>query len=266
MRTVTSKDGTAIAYERIGSGIAVILVDGALCHRSNGPNGELAKLLAQRFTVYTYDRRGRGESGDTGTYDVKREIEDIEALIEEAGEPACLYGISSGAALALEAAAGGLSLRKLALFEAPFIVDGSRRPLPDDYLPRMQRMLAEGRRGDAVKLFMRTGVGVPAPFVAMMQLMPAWPKLKAVAHTLPYDTLVMGDNQAGRPFPAERWASVTVPTLVTVGGKSPAWMQNAMAMLADVLPHAEHRSLKGQTHIVKPEALAPVLTEFFSAP
>jgi pimeloyl-ACP methyl ester carboxylesterase len=128
----------------------------------------------------------------------------------------------------------------------------------------MKRMPDEGRRGAAVKLFMRAGVGVPAPFVAMMQLMPAWPKLKAVAHTLPYDTLIMGDSQSGRPLAAARLASVTVPTLVTVGGKSPAWMQQAMTMLASVLPQAEHRSLQGQTHIVKPEALAPVLMQFFA--
>ncbi|MER5324154.1 alpha/beta fold hydrolase [Streptosporangium roseum] len=264
MSTVVSKDGTTLAFDRIGDGPAVILVDGALCHRSSGPNGPLAALLAERFTVYTYDRRGRGDSGDTAPYAVEREVEDIEALIAEAGGSAFVYGISSGAALALEAAERGLAISKLALYEAPFIVDDSRPPVPQDYRAQISDLLAAGRRGDTVKYFMRRGVGLPAVVVAMMRFMPAWAGLTAVAHTLAYDAAVMAGTQSGRSLPAGRWASVTPPTLVAVGGKSPGWMHNAMAAVADALPNARRHTLKGQTHIVKPQALAPVLIDFFA--
>ncbi|MBD2871391.1 alpha/beta fold hydrolase [Paenibacillus arenilitoris] len=264
MNYVYSQDGTAIAYEKIGSGPPLILVDGALCSRENGPNGALAAQLQRHYTVYTYDRRGRAGSGNTMPYEIEREIEDLSALIGEAGGSAFVYGISSGAALALEAANRLPSVKKLALYEAPFVVDASRKPVPADYSERMEGLLAAGRRGAAVKHFMRTGVGLPAPVVAMMPLMPAWSKLKAVAHTLPYDTLLTVDHQRGKPLEAGRWSSVTVPTLVAAGGKSPAWMRVAMEQLARALPNAEHRTLEGQTHIVKPEALAPVLRDFFA--
>ena len=260
---VTSKDGTKIAFDRSGEGPPVILVGGAFNTRSFGPNGGLAALLAERFTVINYDRRGRGDSGDTAPYSVEREIEDIEALIGAAGGSAHVFGISSGAALAVEAANHGLGMEKLALYEAPFVVDDSRPPVPNDYLERLEGLVASGRRGDTVRLFMREGVGLPAVFVALMRLMPAWSKLKAVAHTVVYDAAIVDEYQKGRPLPAGRWASVTVPTLVAVGGKSPAWMRHAMRALADVLPNARHRTLAGQTHIVKPGALAPALVEFF---
>lgn len=263
MKTVTSKDGTRIAYNELGAGPPVVLVGGAMNTRSFGPNGPLAELLAERFTVINYDRRGRGDSGDTRPWAVEREVEDIEALIGAVGGSVYLFGISSGAALALEAANRGLGMEKLALYEAPFIVDDSRPPVPDDYLGRLKALVTSGRLGDAVRLFMREGVGLPAVFVALMRLMPAWSKLKAVAHTLPYDAAVVYEHQKGRPLPAGRWASATMPTLVAVGGKSPDWMQSAMRNLADVLPNARHRTLEGQTHIVKAEALAPVLAEFF---
>jgi pimeloyl-ACP methyl ester carboxylesterase len=264
MKIAQSQDGTAIAYEVQGSGPSLILVDGALCSRKNGPNGALAALLREHFTVYTYDRRGRGDSGDTAPYAIEREVEDLAALIAEAGGSANVYGISSGAALVLEAANRLTGIRKIALYEAPFVVDGTRRPVSDDYLARMERLLASGRRGAAVKQFMRQGVGVPAPFVALMALMPAWPKLKAVAHTLPYDTLLTIDAQKGRAFPAGRWSNVKIPVLAAVGGKSPAWMRNAMSALADAVPGARLHTLEGQTHIVKPAALAPVLADFFA--
>ena len=263
MKTATSRDGTVIAYDERGAGPPVVLVGGAMNTRSFGPNGSLAELLAERFTVINYDRRGRGESGDTTPYSVESEIEDLDALIEATGGSACVFGISSGAALALEAANRGLAIEKLALYEAPFVVDGSRSPVPDDYLVRLEGLVASGRRGDAVRLFMREGVGLPAVFVVLMRLMPAWSKLKAVAHTLPYDAAIVDDYQKGKPLPTERWTSVTMPTLVAVGGKSPDWMQHAMRALADVLPDARHTNLAGQTHIVKAEALAPVLVEFF---
>lgn len=189
---VVSSDGTIIAFDRSGEGPPIILVDGELCYRASGPNGPLAELLAPHFTVFTYDRRGRGDSGDTPPYAVDREVEDLEALINEAGGSAYVYGISSGAALALEAANRGLAIKKLALYEAPFVVDDSRPPVPEDYLPQVDKLIAADRRGDAVKLFMRKGVRVPAVFVTMMQFMPAWSKLKGVAHTLPYDAEIMG--------------------------------------------------------------------------
>ena len=263
MKTVTSNDGTRIAYDKLGEGPPLLLVGGAFNTRTFGPNGGLAPLLAERFTVINYDRRGRGDSTDTPPYAVEREIEDIESLIEEVGGSAHVFGISSGAALALEAANRGLAIEKLALYEAPFIVDDSRAPVPDDYLQRLEGLVASDRRGDAIRLFMRQGVGLPAVFVAMMRIMPAWSKLKAVAPTVIYDATIVDDYQKGRPLPSDRWTSVTMPTLVAVGGKSPDWMRNAMRALADVLPKARRSTLGGQTHIVKPQALAPVLVEFF---
>jgi pimeloyl-ACP methyl ester carboxylesterase len=263
MEQVTARDGTKIAFDRMGDGPPVILVGGAFNTRSFGPNEGLATLLAEHFTVINYDRRGRGDSGDTAPYAVEREVEDMEALIEEVGGSAYVFGISSGAALALEAANRGLGIEKLALYEAPFVVDDSRPPVPDDYLERLEGLVASGRRGDAVRLFMREGIGLPVVFVAMMRFMPAWSKLKAVSHTVVYDAAIVDDYQKGHPLPAGRWDSVSAPTLVAVGGKSSAWMRHAMQALADVLPNARHRTLEGQTHIVMPEALAPVLTEFF---
>lgn len=263
MNKVISKDGTSIAYDKIGNGPALILVDGALCYRASGPNGPLATQLAQNFSVITYDRRGRGESDEKKPYTIEREVEDIAALINEAGGSVFLYGISSGAVLSLEAASRIPNIKKLALYEAPFIVDNSRSPVPVDYLERLNELLAANRRGDMIKLFMRKGVGVPAFFVAMMQIMPAWSKLKSVAHTLPYDTILTIDYQKGKPLSAKKWESVNIPTLVVNGGKSHAWIRNAMHSLAKVLPNAKHRTLEGQSHIVKPEVLAPMLEEFF---
>jgi pimeloyl-ACP methyl ester carboxylesterase len=264
-KSVTSRDGTSIAYDELGEGPPLILVGGALNTRSFGPNGSLAPLLAERFTVINYDRRGKGASGDTPPWTVEREFEDLDALIEAVGGSAHVYGISSGAALALEAASRGLSIEKLALYEAPFIVDDSRPPHADDYLPRLQRLVASGRRSEALRLFMREGVDVPVLFVVLMRVMPVWSKLKAVAHTLPYDAAIVSDYENGHPLPADRWDSVTSPTLAMAGGKSPDWMRNAMRELADVLPNAKHHTLEGQTHVVKAEVLAPVLTEFFES-
>jgi pimeloyl-ACP methyl ester carboxylesterase len=265
MKTAISKDGTSIAYDELGEGPPLIMVGGALNTRSFGPSGSLAPLLAERFTVINYDRRGRAASGDTQPWALEREVEDIDVLIEAAGGSAYVYGISSGAALALEAASRGLAIEKLALYEAPFIVDDSRPPLADDYLTRLQGRVAADRPGDAIRLFMREGVGLPAVVVALMRFHPAWSKLKAVAHTLPYDAAIVYDYQKGRPLPPEQWSSATMPTLVSAGGKSPDGMRNAMRELADVLPNAKYHTLEGQTHIVKAEALAPVLVKFFES-
>ncbi|GIN71701.1 alpha/beta hydrolase [Bacillus sp. J14TS2] len=262
MNHVISKDRTSIAYTKIGHGSALILVDGALCYRASGPNGPLAEQLSSYFTVYTYDRRGRGDSNEVKPYAIEREVEDISALIKEAGGSACIYGISSGAALALEAAKRLSSVTKLVLYESPFVVDHSRSPVPDDYASKFDELLAVNRRGAAVKYFMRKGVGLPAIAVAMMPLMPAWSKLKAVAHTLPYDTLLTVDFQRGKPLPADYWSSVRVPVLVVYGSKSHSWMQNGMKSLAKVLPQADVHVLEGETHIVKPKSLAPLIKEF----
>ncbi len=262
MSTVRSADGTTVAFTQAGQGPPLILVDGALCSRSFGPMPKLAAQLTPHFTVYTYDRRGRGESGDTQPYAPDREVEDIEALVARVGEPVFVHGTSSGAALALAAAKHIPAIVKLAVYEPPFIVDQTRSAMPDDYLPGLKRLVAEGRRGDAVKMFMRF-VGTPAIFTAIMPLTPVWSKLKAVAHTLPYDISIIHDHQRGTPFPAGEWAAVKTPTLVAAGGKSPAWMTNATRALADALPDARYRTLAGQSHMVKPQAIAPVLTDFF---
>ncbi|MET9000534.1 alpha/beta hydrolase [Amycolatopsis sp. NPDC004169] len=261
MTTTTSADGTRIAYTRAGSGPALVLVDGAMCYRGSSPNDALAKELAAHFTVYTYDRRGRGESGDAGPYAVEREVEDLAAIVKEAGGEAFLFGISSGVALVLEAAPR-VAAPKLALYEPPFIVDGSRPRVPEDYPTRLDQALKDGKRGKAVKMFMTEGVGLGRAVVAMMRLMPFWAKLKRVAHTIPYDTALVIGHQSGEPLPAA-WPEVTAPTLVIDGGRSPDWMRNGVGSLAKVLPSAEYRTLPGQTHIVKATALAPVLKEYF---
>ena len=264
MQTVQSRDGTTIAFDRFGDGPPVILVDGALCYRESGGSRKLAASLAPHFTVYAYDRRGRGESGDTAPYAVEREVEDVEALIEDAGGSADLYGISSGAVLALEAANRGVGVENLVLYEPPLIVDDSRPPLPPDYAANLDEVLAADRRDDAVRLFLRE-VGVPGIALALMRFIPAWSKLKSVAHTLPYDFAILDGLQAGNPLPDSRWDAVTVPALVLVGGKSPAWLHHGTQALADVLADARHRVLEGQTHMVKADALAPALEEFFTS-
>jgi pimeloyl-ACP methyl ester carboxylesterase len=264
---VASPDDTQIAYTRAGSGDPLVLVDGALNDRSmpGGPNRKLAAALASEFTVFTYDRRGRGDSGNTPPYSVEREVEDLDAVINAAGGSAYVYGISSGGALALEAANRLSSIRRLALYELPFVTDQSRAAIPPDFATHLRGLAESGRRAQALRYFFTTGIGLPPAMVALMRLMPAWSKLKSLAHTLPYDAELIGDAGGGRPLPAERWTNATVPTLVIAGGKSPTWMRNAMRSLADVLPNAEHRELAGQTHLVKAKALAPVLSEFFHA-
>ncbi len=265
MNTVASKDGTTIAFDKSGQGPALILVGGAIQHRAIDPNtARLAELLAPIFTVYHYDRRGRGDSGDTAPYAVEREIEDIDALIQDAGGSVFLFGMSSGAVLILEAADRGLAVTKLALYEPPFMVDDSRPPLPEDYRERLLDLLAADRPGDAVELFMTEAVGVPVDAVASMRSAPYWPGLESVAHTLPYDDAIMGDTTSGAPLPAWRWASITIPTLVMDGGESPAWAGNAVAALVDALPDVRRRTLEGQTHEVDPEILAPVVEEFLA--
>jgi pimeloyl-ACP methyl ester carboxylesterase len=265
MNKVVSKDGTEIAYDQLGAGPVVILVAGALGVRTHPIMAQLAEQLAPRFTVLNYDRRGKGDSGDTLPYSVGREIEDIDALINEAGGSAYLHGLSSGAVLALEAAnkLGPRKVTKLAMYEPPFIVDDTRPPLPADYVQQVTTMTAEGRRSDAVDLFMKV-VGVPEEYLPAMHDMPMWPQLEKGAHTLAYDGTIMGDNQSGKPLPPNQWDGVIMPALVIVGGESPAFFQNGTQELADILPNARRRTLEGQTHEVAAEALAPMLIEFFA--
>lgn len=263
-KQLRSQDGTRISVEIKGQGPPLILIDGALSYVGASVNDSLSEAVAGDYTVFTYDRRGRGESDDPAPYAVEREIEDLESVIELAGGSARVYGISSGAALALRAAASGAAIDVLAIYEAPFVVDKSREPIPGDFRERLAEYIDAGRRGAAVHYFMTRGVGMPAMLVGTMRLMPAWRRLKAVAHTLPYDAAILGDNGSGAPLRQEQWASVGIPTLVVAGSKSPAWTQSAMRALAQALPNARYQTLEGQMHIVKASALAPVLLDFLA--
>ena len=263
MEKVRSSDGTEIAFDRSGEGAPIILVGGAIQHRAVDPRtSHLAALLAQRFTVFHYDRRGRGDSGDTEPYAVEREVEDLEALVEEAGGSAFVYGMSSGAALAVEAAARGVAATKLALYEPPFMVDDGRARTPDDFATRLSELTSSGRRGDALEYFLSEGPGIPGEVIAQMRSEPIWPAMESVAHTLVYDTTIMADQES---LLAERAPSVAAPALVMDGGASPPWMHNAAQALAERLPNSRRRTLEGQTHQAAPEALTPVLVEFFAA-
>lgn len=262
LNTVTSRDGTTIAYDRYGQGPVVILVDGALVYRAfNQGMTRLAELLSPHFTVFYYDRRGRGESTDTQPYAVAREVEDIEALIDVVGEPAMLYGVSSGAVLAMEAAIQlGEKVRKLALYEAPYNDDEPARQAWREYTRKLGKLLVEGRPGDAVGLFM-VQVGMPEAQLGQMRQHPAWPMWEAVGHTLAYDhTALMGEDAS---VPVERAAMVSVPTLVMSGSQSYPFMYQTARTMSQVIPNSQHRVLEGQTHEVAAEALAPVLIEVF---
>jgi pimeloyl-ACP methyl ester carboxylesterase len=259
MKKVISKDGTEIAFEKSGSGPAVILVDGALCSSSFGPMPKLVPLLQPHFTVINYDRRGRNNSGDTKPYSVQREVEDIAALIYEAGGSAYIAGLSSGAALALEAAACGLNVKGLLLYEPPFMVDKEGRRAPADSKAQLSALIDANRRGDAVKYFMHDMVGAPAIIVSIMKLTPAWRKLKTVAHTLPYDAAVLGDFS----LPVAKASGVKIPALVINGDKTAPQLKHAAEKLSQVMPGAKHLVMRGQSHNVSMTALAPVLIDFF---
>jgi pimeloyl-ACP methyl ester carboxylesterase len=258
MSKVTSRDGTSIDVDRSGEGPPVVLVTGGSVDRS--ANAGLARELSKSFTVFNYDRRGRGDSTDTPPYAIEREIEDIEAVIAEAGGSAHLYGSSSGAALAMYAAASGLPLMKLALWEPPFILDEAQRP-PADQVEQYETMVTEGRRGDAVEYFMTKVIGMPAEMVAGMRGQPWWPAQEALAHTLAYDARIMGDYS----LPTDPAASVKAPTIVIAGGADFPWMRETAEALANALPDGQARILDGQGHDVDPTVLAPVMAEFFNA-
>lgn len=267
MQIVHSADGTAIAYDRSGRGPALILVAAASATRRD--QAAPAAALAPYFTVFAYDRRGRGDSGDTEPYAVKREVEDLEALIDAAGGSAFVFGHSSGAVLALEAARLlPAKIKKLALYEPPFIVDDSRPAVPEDHAAQLKGLVAAGRRGDAVELFQRD-VGIPAEMIAHFRQSPMWPGLEAMAHTLAYDLTIMGDTQSGSPLPLRKWAAVKVPTLVMDGTlflgreEGHTYMRHGTDELARILSHAERRTLEGQDHGPADDVLAAALKEFF---
>jgi len=263
MKKIISKDGTTIAFDQVGKGPALILVGGALEQRAlDSETAQLAPLLAEHFTVFHYDRRGRGESTDTQPYAVEREIEDIEALITEAGGSAFVFGISSGAALALEAAIKlGEKVKKLAMYEAPYNDDEAARLAWKAYRKQLAEVLAQGRRGDALALFMLL-VGMPADHLDRARQHPLWPMWETAAPTLAYDAAAMGEDAS---VPTEKAAHVAVPTLVMDGSASFPFMHVTATALANAIPNAEHRTLQGQTHEVAVSVLAPVLVEFFNS-
>ncbi|SEG85150.1 Pimeloyl-ACP methyl ester carboxylesterase [Nonomuraea solani] len=257
-----SRDGTAIAFDRYGAGPAVVLVQGAFADRRHPMMTAIATSLAPWFTVYGYDRRGRGGSGDTAPYAVEREIEDLAAVIAEAGGSAMVFGGSSGAALALEAAVVTPAISKLAVWEPPYHVDDTAPELPKDFARQLGDLVAAGRRAEAAERFMVEAAEVPAAAVAGMRADPSWPEIEALAHTLAYEAAVLGPGNA---LPAARLATITQPTLVLNGELSPGWMANAGVAVAAAVPGAVRRVLEGQAHNVAPEALAPELLEFFVA-
>jgi pimeloyl-ACP methyl ester carboxylesterase len=259
MDTVASTDGTVIAFDRFGSGPPVIMTVGAFSVRSQ--TEPLARALAPRFTALNYDRRGRGDSGDTAPYAVEREIDDIAALIAQAGGSAAVFGHSSGATLALKAAASGLPITRLVLYEPPFNTDDTDPTLPAGFAAELADLVSAGRRGDAVELYQTKAVGIPPQVVAQLRHAPFRPGLEALAHTLAYDAAIIGD----RSTPAGPLAAVTVPALVITGEQSPPFLRNAAQAAAQTMPHGQLAVLPGQTHDVNPDATAPVMAEFLAS-
>jgi pimeloyl-ACP methyl ester carboxylesterase len=259
MNTAMSADGTAIAFDRYGDGPPVIMTVGAFNTRAT--TEPLARALEQRFTVLNYDRRGRGDSGDTAPYSVDREVEDIGALISAAGGSASVFGYSSGAILALRAAASGLAITHLVLYEPPFRADDSYPAPPGDLIGQLTELIAAGCRGDAVELYQTKAIGIPEDVVAQMRHAPFRPGLEAIAHTLAYDATICGDMS----LPAELTAPVMTPTLVISGEQSPPLLRDGARAVAQALPHGRLRVLAGQSHDISPDATAPVMAEFLTS-
>lgn len=253
--TVRSEDGTVIAFERVGTGPALILVDGAGHYRELSSFAGLIGLLATDFTVYHYDRRGRGGSTDTPPYAVEREIDDLAAIIDRAGESAFLYTSSSGGLLALRAAAGGLPIRKMALFEPPIEL-AEDRSAQAAFTSGLIELVATRPPADAVEYFL-SGIGVPDEIIAGMRNTHSWSAMEAAAHTLVYDSLISESTSV------ELLASVNVPTLVLDSGGSSDELIGMATTVAKTLPHGSHKSVPGDWHGVPGDVLAPVLTDFF---
>lgn len=266
--TVSSADGTTIAYEVEGDDSAPVLlrVDGAATYRALDPGrAEFTRRLSGQFRVVSYDRRGRGGSHDRDTYAVEREIDDVAALLDHFGGHGFVVGLSSGAVLALRAAAVGLGIDGLACYEPPFVVSQDRAPVSPDYADHLQAEVAAGRPGEAVKLFMTEAVGMPAAALEGMDGQPFWPVLEQIAHTLVYDAHVMGDTMQGQPEAIGAFAEVRVPTLVMNGGASEPWLRAAANKLTEFLPDGTATELPGQTHDVDPILLADTIGTYFSA-
>ena len=262
-QAVRSRDGTTIAYDTAGEGPAVILVGGAFSYRRHRSWVQLTALLAPRLHVVSYDRRGRGDSGDAPEYAVEREIEDLAALVEAAGGSAHVFGMSSGGVLALRAVAAGVPIERAVVYQPPFTVDATGHLPPADFEQRLDALVASGNRGATVSYFMRDGMGAPRTLVRVLRLArPIWRNLEAVAHTLRYDYAVMNGTVHGSPLAREPWASIATPTLIVDGGKSPASLRNAADALALHMPNAHRRTLDGQSHNLAMKVLAPVLEDF----
>ncbi len=258
-RFATSADGTRIAYQVDGTGSPVVLVDGALAHRGQGLSPGLRRLLQDRFSVYSYDRRGRGESGPGATpHSVEREVEDLVAVIEASGGPTDVFGYSAGAALALEAARSGAPVLRMVCYEAPFILDSSHPVDDPDFSRHLQHLLDEGRPGEAVTSFFRL-MEMPAPVRLLVRVLPLWKKLTAVAHTLPYEFALLAPFRQQAPLPPGYYDSVTAETLMVSGDKSYPYMRNAQPLIAAALPQGRVETLPGQTHDVKHKAIAPLI-------
>ncbi len=256
---MSSADGTRIAYQVDGAGPPLVLVDGALAHRTQGLSPGLRKILMDRFSVCSYDRRGRGESDPGATaHTVEREVEDLVAVIEASGSPANVFAHSAGAALALEAARRGAPVLRMVCYEAPFILDSSHPPDDPDFSRHLQELVDQGRRGEAVTEFFRF-MEVPAPVRLLMRVLPLWKQLAAVAHTLPYEFALVGPFRQQSPLPPGYFDSITAETLMISGDRSYAYMRNAQPLIAAALPHGRFETLAGQTHDVKPKAIAPVI-------
>jgi pimeloyl-ACP methyl ester carboxylesterase len=251
-KETTSKDGTRIAFDRFGQGPPLILVVGAFNDRRTGT--PLAAALAPHFTVLSYDRRGRGGSGDAATYAVEREIEDLDALIRFAGGSAAVFGFSSGAVLALRGAAAGLPITKVALYDTP-------PAQPAEHVAALASLIAAGRRGDAVEYFQRRVVGIPEAIVAQLRHAPFRPALEAMAHTLVYEARIVDYGDAMPAFAA----SIRQPVLAVAGGSGPPIMREVATTLARSLPDATPVTLDGATHDIDPASLAPVLMQFLGA-
>jgi len=259
-KTVLSKDGTRIAYNVLGNGPAVVLVPGALGHKDADRVRQFVTELAKDFRVFSYDRRGRGGSGDTAPYSVDKEIEDLAAICREAGGRPMVVGFSSGAALSLEAAAKGVSMRRLVAYEAPYMVGEHRRPEHARFEGELAALLDRGDRDGALKFFMRTA-GVPWYMLPIMRLMPSWKEHRKLAHTLRYDAAVLGTFE----LPAARFQTIRVPTLVAAGGKTQPRLKATARAIAALIPAAQLVEVPGQKHSVEVDAFAPVLRRFAGA-
>lgn len=257
MLHTTSLDGTSLAYDKTGSGPALVVIGGGPTTRA--ANSELAELLATSCTVYNYDRRGHGDSGDTESFTVDQEFQDVQAMLDVAGGQAAVFGSSGGAVIALQAAIRGLGITRLALWEPAYVVEGTRPPVPEDYATRLAELIASGRRSEAGEMFFADAVGLPQQFIDGMKASPFWPAIEAVAHTLVYDAQLMGDFAV----PVHQLRAFEIATLVLDGATTP-WLSTSADAVAAAIPHATRQTLVGQQHNVEATALAPAIAGFLA--